>query len=110
MSNFFEYKFLAIENYYKYVCLEKNTYVQAAGRCVVDFQLDLLDENVRALALYSTILAQVAKYIGNMDHFKQEYECLMNIYNVLSLDTLLTDNEKSYLNDDIDFIKFKLEK
>jgi hypothetical protein len=105
MSEFFEYKFLSMENYYNYICKEKLTYVQSGGRCFIDFTLVLSEKNIKSLAIYSTILAQISKYVDALENFKEEY---YEICALLPLNELLTENEKDYLNDDIDFIKYKI--
>ncbi len=115
MNEFFEYKFLAMEFYYKYVCEENFTYLQAGERCLVDFTLILSENTIKSLAIYSTVLVQIARYAKeNIKEvkklFENEYEKLIEIYNSLPLDDILSENEREYLNDDIDFIKYKFKK
>ena len=111
MSEFFEYKFLAMENYYNYVCEEGFTYQQAAGRCFVDFTLILEESTVKSLAVYSTVLVQVTRHVEKIGvDFEEEYNKLMEIYTLLPLTDILSENEREYLDDDIDFIKYKLKK
>ena len=107
MSEFFEYKFLAMENYYNYICNENLTFTQSGKRCFIDFTLILTEQSIKTLAIYSTILTQVSKYAENLNDFYEEYSKLNEIYIVLPIDELLCENEKGYLKDDIDFIKYK---
>lgn len=86
MSEFFEYKFLAMEYFYKYVCEEEFTYIKAAARCFVDFTLPLSENTVKSLAFYSTILVQVTRYMKEdiqqevKQLFKNEYKKLIELY------------------------------
>ena len=115
MSEFFEYKFLAMEYFYKYVCEEEFTYIQAAARCFVDFTLLLSENTVKSLAFYSTVLVQVTRYMKEdirqevKQLFKIEYKRLIELYTFTLLKNLLSENERDYIDDDIDFIKYKLE-
>lgn len=109
MSEFFEYKYLAMENYYKYICEDGYTHLQAAGRSLVDYTIILSESNVKSLAIYSTVLVQVTKYTDNIEGFKQEYYKLINLYKALPLENLLSENEKAYLDDDVDFIRCKFD-
>jgi len=115
MSEFFEYKFLAMEYFYKYVCEEEFTYIKAAARCFVDFTLPLSENTVKSLAFYSTILVQVTRYMKEdiqqevKQLFKNEYKKLIELYTFTLLKNLLSENERDYIDDDIDFVKYKLE-
>jgi len=110
MNDFFEYKYLAMENFYSFVCKENFTYTQAGMRCFVDFAITTSENNILFLAIYSTILSQIAKYDEDLLHFEEEYLRLNKLYNSLSISELLSENEQEYLKDDIDFIKYKFEK
>ncbi len=111
MSEFFEYKFLAMEYFYKYVCEEEFTYIKAAARCFVDFTLPLSENTVKSLAFYSTILVQVTRYMKEdiQQEVKQLFKKLIELYTFTLLKNLLSENERDYIDDDIDFIKYKLE-
>ncbi len=41
--------------------------------------------------------------------FKNEYKKLIELYTFTLLKNLLSENERDYIDDDIDFIKYKLE-
>ena len=80
-----------------------------------DFTLILSENTVKSMAIYSTILVQIARYTREnirevQKLFENEYKKLIEIYNSLPLDDILSENEREYLNDDIDFIKYKFKK
>lgn len=107
MSEFFEYKYLTMENYYKYICSEGYNHVQATGRCLVDFTIILSEDNIKSLAIYSTLLVQLCRYVEKIEDFKYEYSRLIKLYEILELEAILSESERSYLDDDIEFIKYK---
>ncbi|MCL2399164.1 MAG: hypothetical protein FWC91_05380 [Defluviitaleaceae bacterium] len=108
MSEYFEYMYLATDNFYTYVCQDQYPYNQAAGRCFYDYQLILREEqNAKSLAIYSAILVNLAKCYDNLAEFKDKYNMPLELCSNVSIDTLLTENERDYFNDDMDYIKYK---
>ena len=110
MSDFFEYKYLVMDNFYSNICKDKYTYTQSGGKCFVDFGITTSENDILFFAVYSTILSQIAKYDEDLTHFEEEYLLLNKLYNSLPICELLSKNEQEYLKDDIDFIKYKFEK
>ena len=107
MSEFFEYKYLTMENYYKYICDEGYNHTQAAGRCLVDYTIVLSEDSVKSIAIYSTLLVQLCKYAEETISFKHEYGRLVHLCEILELEDILSEKERSYLTDDMEFIKYK---
>ena len=97
---------------YRYICEENFSHSQAVGRCIVDFRSVLEEKDIRALALYSTMLTQLVKNIDDLEilkSFTKDYLKLKLICDILPIDKLLNDEERDYLEDDLSFIdaKFK---
>jgi hypothetical protein len=55
MGEYFECKYLATSIFFTYECNERLSFIQAAGRCMVDFSALLSENSVMPLAINSEI-------------------------------------------------------
>ena len=107
MSEYFEFKYLATDVFYECVNRDGLTYNQAIGKCFVDFSAQLDDNDAKALAIYGTILANAAKYADSIVSLKEKYVSFMALCNQQQIISVLNDNEREYLQEDLNWIKPK---
>ena len=110
MSEYFEYKYLATDAFFECVNRDGLTYNQASGKCFIDFSAQLDDNDAKALAIYGTILANAAKYADSIVSLKEKYVIFMELCNQQQIISVLNDNEREYMQEDLNWIKPKFSK
>lgn len=101
MKEFFEYKYIEVEDFYSDIIFENYTYKESAFIQLYNSSKIINKGKLYTLIVYSTILSELAKYEDNLNDFMDVYEIMINYYNNLPLSKFLTEEEKFYLDQDI---------
>ena len=81
MSEYFEFKYLAIKGYNEYYFEMGYTHAQSADRCLYEFERSMSGNVIREIAVYTTILYQYVRKDTKIHLFDLEYKYLMELYN-----------------------------
>ena len=100
---------MALESCYEYYFEQNYTHAQAAGRSLYELYGVVDYEDIKSIALLSSILYYVVEYTENYKSYIDEYYHLHELCKKIAWHEELNENELKYFNEDMQYLKHKFE-